>query len=91
MASKSITLELKQDAKEFLVDKGWDPNFGARPLRRSIQRYLEDPLAEEILRGEHSNNIHVVVTKDEVDSKLAFAIVHKKIGEIAEEPFKASK
>ncbi len=91
MSNKAITLELKPDAKDFLVDKGWDPNFGARPLKRAIQRHLEDPLAEEILRGEHSNNIHVIVTRDETEGKLAFKIVPKKVGEIKEEPFKASK
>jgi ATP-dependent Clp protease ATP-binding subunit ClpC len=93
MSSKAITLELRPEAKEFLADKGWDPNFGARPLRRSIQRYLEDPLAEEILRGERMNNINVIVSKDEIEGKLSFEVVPvpKKVGEEAEEPFTASK
>ncbi len=88
MSSKAITLELRPEAKEFLADKGWDPNFGARPLRRSIQRYLEDPLAEEILRGEHMNNINVIVSKDETDGKLSFKVVPvpKKVDEEEEEP-----
>ena len=48
---KRITLMMSDDAKEFLIDKGYDPQFGARPLRRAIQRYVEDLLAEEMLRG----------------------------------------
>jgi len=42
---------MSDDAKEFIIDKGYDPQFGARPLRRAIQRYVEDLLAEEMLRG----------------------------------------
>ena len=44
-----FTLELAEDAKNFIADKGYDTQFGARPLHRAIQKYLEDPLAEEIL------------------------------------------
>ncbi len=46
------SVELTDKAKDFLAEKGYDPQFGARPLNRAIQRYLEDPVAEEILRGE---------------------------------------
>jgi ATP-dependent Clp protease ATP-binding subunit ClpC len=42
---------LTANAKEFLGDKGFDPDFGARPLQRALQKYLEEPLAEEILKG----------------------------------------
>jgi len=91
MASKAITLELRPDAREYLANKGWDPSFGARPLRRAIQRHLEDPLAEEILRGEYTNNCHVVAYKHDVEDKLSFEITAKKLGEIEEEPFRASK
>lgn len=45
-------VKLTEKAKEFIADKGFDPNFGARPLKRAIQKYLEDPIAEEILKGE---------------------------------------
>ena len=44
-------IQLTLEAKEFLSDKGYDPQFGARPLHRAIQKYVEDPLAEEILRA----------------------------------------
>jgi ATP-dependent Clp protease ATP-binding subunit ClpC len=46
-----ITLTITDQAKELLTNKGFDPDFGARPLRRAIQRYIENPLAEEILKG----------------------------------------
>jgi ATP-dependent Clp protease ATP-binding subunit ClpC len=51
VAEHELMLELDNDAKDFLVDKGWDPSMGARPLRRAIQRYIEDPLADEVLRA----------------------------------------
>jgi len=50
VAEHELQLELTNDAKDLLVDKGWDPSMGARPLRRAIQRYIEDPLADEVLR-----------------------------------------
>src|SRR5207247_4371120 len=45
MAERELSLNLSDEAKDLLVDKGWDPAMGARPLRRAIQRYIEDPLA----------------------------------------------
>ncbi len=65
---KNITLTLDEKAKDFLVEKGYDPNYGARPMRRSVERFLEDPLAEEILKGNlHENDpIHVTFEKDKL-------------------------
>jgi len=51
LQAKSIRLELSAEATDFLVAKGFDPAAGARPLRRTVERFLEDPLAEELLRG----------------------------------------
>jgi len=51
LATKNIEIQLNDSAKEFLIDKGYDQALGARPLRRAVERYLEDPLAEEILKG----------------------------------------
>ena len=51
LSERKISLTLDQNAKDFLIDRGYDPTFGARPLRRAIQRYVEDPLAEEVLKG----------------------------------------
>jgi ATP-dependent Clp protease ATP-binding subunit ClpC len=52
MATHEVSIELTDDAKELLVDKGYDPAMGARPLRRAIQRYIEDPLADYVLGRE---------------------------------------
>src|SRR5213083_1113074 len=49
--AKEVHIELEQSAKEFLIEKGYDPQYGARPMRRAVERYLEDPFAEELLRG----------------------------------------
>jgi ATP-dependent Clp protease ATP-binding subunit ClpC len=51
MAERELSLNLSEDAKDLLVEKGWDPAMGARPLRRAIQRYIEDPLADEVLKA----------------------------------------
>src|SRR5665648_189966 len=50
VAEHELQLELSDESKDLLVEKGWDPSMGARPLRRAIQRYIEDPLADEVLR-----------------------------------------
>ena len=52
LRKKNLKLELDEKAKDFLAEKGYDHQFGARPLNRAIQKYLEDPVAEEILKGE---------------------------------------
>ncbi|MDX6667777.1 MAG: ATP-dependent Clp protease ATP-binding subunit ClpC, partial [Solirubrobacteraceae bacterium] len=52
MAERELQLELTEEAKDLLVEQGWDPAMGARPLRRAIQRYVEDPLADFVLRAE---------------------------------------
>jgi ATP-dependent Clp protease ATP-binding subunit ClpC len=61
MAERELQLELTEDAKDLLVDKGWDPSMGARPLRRAIQRYIEDPLADFVLRAQLEPGATVVV------------------------------
>jgi ATP-dependent Clp protease ATP-binding subunit ClpC len=68
LKNKNIVLSLDEKAKDFLVEKGYDPNYGARPMRRSVERFLEDPLAEEILKGSlHENDpVHVSVDKDKL-------------------------
>jgi len=62
LKEQNIKLELSDEAKAFLIEKGFDVNFGARPLKRTIQRFLEDPLAEEIIRGTFKNGGKVKVT-----------------------------
>jgi ATP-dependent Clp protease ATP-binding subunit ClpC len=67
MALHEVTIELTEDAKELLVDKGYDPAMGARPLRRAIQRFIEDPLADYVLGREldPGSNILVARKRDE--------------------------
>ncbi|MGB7769457.1 MAG: ATP-dependent Clp protease ATP-binding subunit [Verrucomicrobiia bacterium] len=59
---KNLKLELDEKAKDFLVEKGYDPQYGARPMRRSVERFLEDPLAEEILKGNLHEGEPILVT-----------------------------
>lgn len=66
----NISLEVMEETKEFLIDKGYDEKYGARPLRRTIQTYIEDQLAEEILNGSIKNGDDLVVLVD--NSKLIF-------------------
>jgi ATP-dependent Clp protease ATP-binding subunit ClpC len=61
MAERELQLELSDGAKDMLVDKGWDPTMGARPLRRAIQRYIEDPLADFVLRSQVPSGSTVLV------------------------------
>jgi ATP-dependent Clp protease ATP-binding subunit ClpC len=63
---------LQQSAKEFLIEKGYDPQYGARPMRRAVERFLEDPLAEELLRGNVKPGDKVEVVA--VDGKLSFQV-----------------
>src|ERR1043166_4721000 len=67
---KEIEIVLDTAAHEFVIEKGYDPNYGARPMRRAVERYLEDPLAEEILRGNVKAGTQVHVTAK--DGKLIF-------------------
>ncbi len=72
--AQDMHLEVTEDAKKLLAQKGWDPQFGARPLRRAIQREVEDELSEEMLRGTFSSGDHVLaeVNPDNPD-KLKFS------------------
>jgi ATP-dependent Clp protease ATP-binding subunit ClpC len=68
LVEQEITLELTKEAKEFIIEKGFNPVFGARPLKRTIQRYIEDPLSEEIIskKFKKSRKIKVSRKKDEL-------------------------
>jgi ATP-dependent Clp protease ATP-binding subunit ClpC len=67
---KEVEVVLTAEATEFLIEKGYDPQFGARPLRRAVEKYLQDPLAEEILRGNIKPSEKVEVAVE--DGKLTF-------------------
>ena len=74
LEEKGVTFELTSPAKEFLAEKGYSAAFGARPLRRAIQKHVEDPLAEEILKGQFSGGCEVIVDRKEGEKRLRFDI-----------------
>ena len=82
--NKEIVIVLDEKAKELLIEKGYDPQYGARPMRRAVERYLEDPMAEEILRGNIKPGDTAEVSADK--GKLTF---HAKTP-VKEEPAGAS-
>lgn len=87
MESMGITVELTKQAREFLADKGFDPAFGARPLRRALQKYLEDPIAEELLKGKfgEKTKIRVKLSKRTGELKFTKIGIQKKGDTITEE------
>ena len=79
-----------EQSKEFLIDKGYNPEFGARPLRRAIEHYIEDPLSEAMLRGEFKDkNLIKLDVQDEDNLKLEGFKVEQAIEK--EEPVAHSK
>ena len=73
---RKVTLELSKDARNFLAEKGYDPAYGARPLKRVLQKVLQDPLAGRLLAGEikEGDTIKVGVSKDELTFKTTGAV-----------------
>jgi ATP-dependent Clp protease ATP-binding subunit ClpB len=88
LADRKISLELTDAAKELLFTEGYDPNFGARPLKRAIQKLVQDPLALKILDGAVLHGDHVVVDADKKTGKMTFR-VSERVGE--KEPARAKK
>ncbi|HEY4842007.1 MAG TPA: ATP-dependent chaperone ClpB [Terriglobales bacterium] len=80
LADRKISLELTDAAKELLFTEGYDPNFGARPLKRAIQKLVQDPLALKILDGEVLHGDHVIVDADRKAGKMTFK-VSERVGE----------
>jgi ATP-dependent Clp protease ATP-binding subunit ClpB len=80
LADRKISLELTDSAKELMFTEGFDPNFGARPLKRAIQKLVQDPLAMKILDGEVLHGDHVIVDADKRAGKMKFQ-VSKRVGE----------
>jgi ATP-dependent Clp protease ATP-binding subunit ClpC len=64
MKQSGITIELSPEVKEFIADKGFDPQYGARPLNRALQRYVEDAVAEEVLKGTLKTGTHILGVLD---------------------------
>jgi ATP-dependent Clp protease ATP-binding subunit ClpB len=88
LADRKISIELTDAAKELLFTQGYDANFGARPLKRAIQKLVQDPLALKILDGEILHGDHIVIDADKKAGKMKFE-VSKRVGE--KEPVKAKK
>ena len=74
LTNLGFSMELTPEAKEFIADKGYDSQFGARPLHRAIQKYLEDPLAEEILNMSVKNGDVLVAELDKETEKIKFVL-----------------
>lgn len=72
LAERNLSLELTKEAKDFLVEKGFDVKYGARPLLRTLQRELEDPLAENILISRYPDHTKIIVNFDKSAGKLTF-------------------
>ncbi|MDX2129907.1 MAG: ATP-dependent Clp protease ATP-binding subunit [Chloroherpetonaceae bacterium] len=76
-----ISIEITKPAKEFLVNKGYDQQFGARPLRRALQKYVEDPMAEELLKGKFTEGSGIKIKYSKKNDNLVFVDVTKENSE----------
>jgi len=74
LADRKISIELTDAAKELLFTQGYDANFGARPLKRAIQKLVQDPLAMKILDGEILHGDHVIADADKKAGKMKFDV-----------------
>jgi ATP-dependent Clp protease ATP-binding subunit ClpB len=86
LADRNISLELTERAKELLFTEGYDVNYGARPLKRAIQKMIQDPLALKILDGEVLHGDHVVVDADTKEHKMTFAVSRAAAGKRPKQP-----
>jgi len=77
LESRHITLEMTEAARETVFREGFDPAYGARPLRRAIQRLVQDPLAMQILEGHILPGAHVLVDRDKKSGELRFSTVEQ--------------
>ena len=91
LAAKKITLELAESAKEFLVEEGYDPNYGARPMRRAVEKHLEDPLAEHLLRGNVKEGDTIDVSREEEEDEKALKFTARDSGDTPEEAAEAAE
>ncbi len=78
MKEQGWHMELDQAAKDFLIDKGFNPDYGARPLRRAISQYVEDPLSEALLSGEFEGKNRIIMTRKDDEERLTFELKYDK-------------
>ena len=83
VSALGLEVEITDKAKDFLVEKGWDSNYGARPLKRAIQKYVEDVLAEEILLQKLDNNNSVILDYNDIKEEME-VISKEKNSELTE-------
>ena len=74
ISTHEVVIELSDAAKELLVEKGYDPTMGARPLRRAIQRYIEDPLADFVLGSDLEPGVTIVVDRKDDDEEVSITL-----------------
>jgi ATP-dependent Clp protease ATP-binding subunit ClpC len=86
LEDRDMSLDLDQSAKDFLIDKGYNPDFGARPLRRAIEQYVEDPLSESILRDEFKPGQVIRITRKDEEDHLNFDAKDKPAEKKEDEP-----
>ena len=92
LTEHGLKLELTEQAKEFLIDKGYNPEFGARPLRRAIEHYIEDPLSEAVLVGKFKDkNLIKIDVQDEEHLKFTGFSVPDKKSEESKQPIVQSQ
>jgi ATP-dependent Clp protease ATP-binding subunit ClpC len=88
LGDRGITLELSKTAKEFLAEQGFDEKYGARPLRRTLQRLVEDSLAEDMLKGTYPEGSHIKGKLDRKNNQVLF-VLSKPKSDAEEEPEEA--
>jgi ATP-dependent Clp protease ATP-binding subunit ClpA len=83
LIEKGITIEIDEEAKRWLAQKGYDPSFGARPLKRVIQKQIEDPLSEEVVRGKFREGgiVEVKLAGDELTFSLKRDMVESALND----------
>jgi ATP-dependent Clp protease ATP-binding subunit ClpC len=85
MAEKKITFGLSDSARDFLIDKGFHPEYGARPLRRTIERFIEDPMAEQLLSNNIKSGSFLEMDLDKEGEKLSFHAIPSEAAEVDEQ------
>ena len=84
LKDRKISISLDQTAFDLLIEEGYDPSYGARPMRRAVERHMEDPLAELLLRGEVNEGDTIVATRIEDEKKLRFEVKASDSGSASE-------
>jgi ATP-dependent Clp protease ATP-binding subunit ClpA len=90
LSDHDLIVELTPAARDWLANVGYDPNFGARPLKRALQKHVESPLSVSLLSGEFSDGDKIVVDVDEAGEKLVFRSAAESIPAQQAQPVEAT-